>query len=123
MTPISLRSLALAVPLAAAGLMPALAHWKPQYANNPPEIRHWFQGQYNKRGQWCCDKSDGHAFFGTYEINKDGSVTLHLTGDETRTLPAYMVLHGPNPTGHAVWWYAQVGQMHKDYCFAPGSLT
>ena len=111
------------VGLIAAAAAPALAHWRPQYANQPPQIRQWYQAQHNKRGQWCCDKSDGHAYFGQYTLNADGSVTLHVSDNETRTLPSYMVLQGANPTGHAVWWYAQVGNYHKDYCFAPGSLT
>jgi hypothetical protein len=34
-----------------------------------------------------------------------------------------MVLKGPNPTGHAVWWYLEVGSQHRDYCFAPGTLS
>lgn len=117
-----LRLLALAA-LIAAVAAPALARWKPQYANAPPEVRQWFQAQRNGRGQWCCDKSDGHAYFGQYTLNADGSVTLQLGSDRTHTLPAYMVLQGPNPTGHAVWWYAEVGSYHKDFCFAPGSLT
>jgi len=118
------RSLALAAAFAGLlGALPALAHWKPQYANQPPEVQHWLQAQHNKRGQWCCDKSDGHAFFGTYSLNQDGSVTLHVSKDKTRTIPSYMVLEGPNPTGHAVWWYAEIGDYHRDYCFAPGSLT
>jgi len=57
-----------------------------------------------------------------YAINKDGSVSIE--GEQgPRTLPGYMVLKGPNPTGHAVWWFTDAGGDHRDYCFAPGTLT
>jgi hypothetical protein len=81
----------------------------------------WFSAQYNHNGEWCCDVSDGHEFDGNYVVNANGSVTIE-TDDGDRTLPAYMVLSGPNPTGHAVWWFTEspiVG--HHDYCFAPGA--
>ncbi|HZD90951.1 MAG TPA: hypothetical protein VE224_12690 [Pseudolabrys sp.] len=101
---------------------PVLARWKPEYAKKDPQIQAWYKSQHNAQGQWCCDKSDGHPYFGTYTMNKDGSVTLDLKQGK-RTLPAYMVLGGPNPTGHAVWWYLDVAGHHTDFCFAPGTLT
>lgn len=98
----------------AAGARPSAA-----YANSAPEIKAWFSNQRNGKGQSCCADSDGFPFFGAYEINAaDGSVTLQ-TEAGPRTLPAYMVLKGPNPTGHAIWWH--IGQ--TDYCFSPGSLS
>lgn len=87
-----------------------------KYANAP--YHEWYKEQYNAHGQWCCDKSDGHDYYGTVTFNADGSVTL----DGGHTLPAYMVLKGPNPTGHAVWWYVSNEFGHRDYCFAPGSM-
>ncbi len=101
---------------------PVSARWSPEYANNPPEVQEWFQKQHNALGQWCCDKSDGHPFFGSYTLNQDGSVTLDPQSDHTHMIPAYMVLHEANPTGHAVWWYIEAGGTHKDFCFAPGTL-
>ncbi len=101
---------------------PVMARWKPEYAKSDPKIQAWYKGQHNAQGQWCCDESDGHPFFGSYTINKDGSVTLDLKSGK-RTLPAYMVISGPNPTGHAVWWFLDTGQSHTDFCFAPGTLT
>lgn len=100
------------------------AHWKPQYGKADPVIQKWYRTQHNAQGEWCCDKSDGHPFYGAYALNKDGSVTLDLGKAGKRTLPTYMVLKGANPTGHAVWWWAPIGpDLHHDYCFAPGSLT
>ena len=101
----------------------ALARWQPSYANADPKIQAWYKGQHNKQGQWCCDEADGHPFFGGYTLNKDGSVTLDLASGK-RTLPSFMVITGPNPTGHAVWWYVGDDPASRtDFCFAPGSLT
>ena len=83
------------------------ARWKPEYGNHPPEVQAWYKQQHNSRGEWCCNESDGHPFFGNYSINEDGSVTVNFEGKE-HVLPDYMVLKGPNPTGHAVWWYLDV---------------
>lgn len=102
----------------------AAARWKPEYAKADPEIRAWYRSQHNAQGQWCCDESDGHPFFGGYTLNKAGSVTLDLAGGRKHTIPAYMVIAGPNPTGHAVWWFLIDGAgNHTDFCFAPGTLT
>jgi hypothetical protein len=115
-----IAGLALAAWIAAGG---AQAKWKPEYAKSDPKIQAWYKSQRNAQGQWCCDESDGHPYFGGYTINKDGSVTLDLAGGKKHTVPAYMVITGPNPTGHAVWWYLDTGGNHTDFCFAPGTLT
>ncbi len=101
---------------------PVLARWKPEYGKQPREVQQWYKGQHNAQGQWCCDESDGHRYDGGYTLNQDGSVTLELASGQRR-LPEYMVLKGPNPTGHAVWWYLDTGDNHTDFCFAPGTLT
>lgn len=104
------------------GAAPVMARWKPEYAKVDPKIQAWYKSQHNAQGQWCCDESDGHRYDGSYTMNQDGSVTLHLASGP-RTLPAYMVLSGPNPTGHAVYWYLDTGDTRTDFCFAPGTLT
>lgn len=114
-----------AVLIALAGAVcatPALARWKPQYAGQSPQVRNWFEHQHNARGQSCCLDADGHPFYGAYVINPNGSVTLDLPRGQ-RTLPAYMVLPGPNPTGHAIYWYKDYGTARIDYCFSPGTLS
>jgi hypothetical protein len=99
----------------------AEARWSGNHRGSPA-LRDWFERQHNARGQWCCLKGDGHPFYGAYTINTDGSVTLQLRRG-ARTLPAYMVLYGPNPTGHAVYWYRDYGTVRLDFCFAPGTLS
>lgn len=102
---------------------PVMARWKPEYAKADPKVQAWYRSQRNAQGQWCCDESDGHPYHGSYTLNKDGSVTLDLAGGKKHTIPAYMVITGPNPTGHAVWWYLESGSNRTDFCFAPGTLT
>jgi hypothetical protein len=98
------------------------ARWKAQYVNSPPDVQVWYGAQHNQKGEWCCDKSDGHAYFGDYRLTEDGGVELQLNG-KPHKLPAYMLLKGQNPMGHAVWWYTENMMGHVDYCFTPGILT
>lgn len=99
---------------------PAHAHWTGTVAD--PAIASWYKDQHNSAGQWCCDESDGHPYFGEWSANEDGSVTVELNGKK-HVLPKHMILTGPNPTGHAVWWFTDVEGVHMDYCFAPGTLS
>jgi len=117
---IAIRTAGAAVAGALLLIGAAQARWRPEYGQQPAGTQAWYQQQHNDKGQWCCDQSDGHPFFGTYKMNEDGSVTIDADGGP-RTLPAYMILKGGNPTGHAVWWYLEVGNQHHDYCFAPGA--
>jgi hypothetical protein len=97
----------------------AREQYQGQYANISPAIQTWFTTQHNKSGQWCCNESDGHDFYGDYWLDADGSVEFDADGMHHH-LPDYMVLDGSNPLGHAVWWYADCGYSHIDYCFALG---
>lgn len=99
-------------------LAPAFAR-DPQGIHANSEHHEWYGQQHNENGEWCCDKSDGHAYYGAVTINPDGSIIL----DGGHKLPAYMVLKGPNPTGHAVWWFTENAGGHTDYCFSPGMLS
>lgn len=103
-------------------LAPALARDADgRYAGSP--YAEWFKSQHNSEGQWCCDKSDGHEYDGYYQFDKDGGVTVELNG-KAHKLPKHMILTGPNPTGHAVWWFLDTEAYgHIDYCFAPGTLS
>ena len=96
------------------------AKWKADYANADPGIKQWYSAQRNKNGGWCCDNADGHDFYGDYKLDTDGSVEFDADGVHHK-LPPFMVLNGPNPTGHAVWWYiVQQDGTYHDYCFALG---
>lgn len=89
-----------------------------QYANVPHH--EWYKAQRNKAGNACCDEADGHDYYGDYRINEDGSV--EILGRHPDHIQAYKVLDGPNPTGHAVWWYVDYGDWGvTTYCFAPGA--
>ena len=103
-------------------LAPALARDPDGLHAGSPHAQ-WFKNQHNSEGQWCCDESDGHPFFGEYKLNEDGSVSIADEG-KTYKLPAYMVLKGGNPTGAAVWWFTTNYHGERtSYCFAPGTLS
>ena len=86
-----------------------------------PKISAWFASQHNANGGWCCDSADGHPFYGSYTFDANGDVEFNADGKHYH-LPAYMVLTGPNPTGSAVWWFAENYNGERiSYCFAPGS--
>jgi len=91
------------------------ARWKPEYAAQSEAMRNWYSSQRNAKGTWCCDDGDGHRYDGSVKMLPDGSVQL----DGGVIIPEYMVLKGPNPTGHAVWWYIINWNGNRtDYCFA-----
>jgi hypothetical protein len=65
--------------------------------------------------------ADAHDYFGDYAINLDGSVVLK-SGVIPYRIEPYKVLDGPNPTGHAIWWYLDYGDWGiTTFCFAPGA--
>lgn len=88
-----------------------------KYVNSP--LSEWYSVQHNKVGNFCCDKADAHDFYGSYQLDSDGSVEFAANGTHYH-LSSDLVLSGPNPTGHAVWWYAEGKGWHNDYCFALG---
>lgn len=107
--------------IATSAVQPAHAGWTGTVSD--PAIAAWYKNQHNAEGQWCCDESDGHPYFGDYKINDDGSVTIHDEG-KRYDLPSKMVLKGANPTGAAVWWFTQNYHGERtSYCFAPGTLS
>jgi hypothetical protein len=98
-------------------MTPAMAHNYGLY--NDSVLSAWYANQKNMRGEYCCNKADGHDFYGNYSLNAD---TVEFDADGVHyILPNYMVLLGPNPTGHAVWWYITNPDGSKiSYCFAVG---
>jgi hypothetical protein len=97
----------------------AQARWKPEYGKANPKIGEWYGKQHNQKGEWCCDNSDGHPYYGGVKFLADGGVEL----DGGWKLPAYMVLKGANPTGHAVWWFVDNEGTRTNYCFHLGTLS
>jgi hypothetical protein len=81
----------------------------------------WYESQVNKKGEWCCNEADGHPYYGDYKLTEDGRVVFDFQGQHVE-IPKDRVLNGPNPTGHAVWWYTDGASGRFDWCFATGSL-
>lgn len=94
--------------------LPANARDDGRYAGSP--YKHWYESQHNAIGGYCCNEADGKDFYGDYRLTHDGGVEFDDNGQHYK-LPAYMVLTGPNPTGHAVWWHVA----ETSFCFAVGS--
>ena len=46
-------------------------------------------------------KPMAEPYYGSWTFNGDGSVKL----DNGARINSCMVMRGPNPTGHAVWWH------------------
>jgi hypothetical protein len=107
-------SVALSAPT--TGMIQAREHYPGQYANVRPDLRQWYEDQRNGEGLKCCAESDAYDFYGDYTLHEDGSVDFETDGIRQH-IPAYQVLTGPNPTGHAVWWRNDSG---GSYCFALG---
>jgi hypothetical protein len=100
----------------ATGKVEARERYPGQYANVRPDPKQWYEEQRNSEGLKCCAESDAYDFYGDYIIYEDGSVEFESDGIRQH-IPAYQVLTGPNPTGHAVWWRNESG---GSYCFALG---
>jgi hypothetical protein len=107
-------SVALLAPLTAE--IQARERYPGQYANVQPDLKKWYEDQRNSEGLQCCAESDAYDFYGDYKVSEDGSVEFEAEGVRQH-IPAYQVLTGPNPTGHAVWWRNELG---GSYCFALG---
>ena len=91
-----------------------------------PVLHDWFDKQHSIKQVYCCNVSDGHILddqdwhsTGTgYEIRVNGK-WFPVPPDAMRDV----ITGGPNPTGHAVAWYAVLPWYNDGvliYCFAPG---
>jgi len=94
-----------------------------KYANSPNAA--WFSRQYNSQHGYCCTMADAHLYYGPYDVQADGSVTIPLVNGTKRSVESGKGLEfnpdDPNPTGTAVWWYSSITEAGT-YCFALGSL-
>ena len=95
----------------------AQARWKPAYAVSP--YREWYKHQRDRRGWPCCARSDAHPAYDAYTKQGKWHVVIH--GKDYQISPRQL-LHGPNPTGHAIVWYDGVGDYVDIFCFAPGPM-
>lgn len=87
-----------------------------KWAGNP--FSAWYESQKDSNGNSCCGEADAHDYWGGVQLLLDGSVLL----DGNVKIGADKVLKGPNPTGHAVWWYNEGDGWHNDYCFSLPSM-
>lgn len=118
----AMRTVTATVALLAVVATTAHAKWKPEYANAPQAYKDFYNNAHDSRGRSCCMQADAHSFYGAYKLNRDGSVDVSHN-KKTFHIPSEQVLKGINPTGTAVWWYAEGPTWHIDYCFALGTLS
>ena len=102
--------------------LPCLAAPPPAADLNGP-LHTWFEHQHSVTGAWCCKLADGHIL---------AEQDWRVSGDHYQVwinniwlkVPATALrdpLGSPNPTGHAVVWWTQVGDETVILCFAPGN--
>ena len=103
-------SLALFAAPAAAGPPPpdsAEAHDLDRY-------RSWFAQQHNAYGMMCCSVADGrevdvrelHGHYAVRFLHPGSIAGVRPNADTWYPVPDEAILHGPNPTGHAIAWWS-----------------
>lgn len=95
----------------------------PSDAGPDGSLHVWFEHQHSITGAWCCNLADGHVIAESDWRTSDGHYEVKIEGN-WHMVPASALrdpLGGPNPTGHAVVWWKQVGSDTVILCFAPGS--
>lgn len=82
----------------------------------------WFAAQHAVNGVWCCDVSDGHLLADDAWRAGEGAYEVLIGGRWYRVPPGALrdPKGGPNPTGHAIVWYAAGAYGVHIFCFAPG---
>jgi hypothetical protein len=108
---------ALCFVVALAGAYGKNLDWR--YDNAPNKKR--YESRVNKKGERCCNEADGEPYYRDNRLTEDGRAVFDFQGQHVE-IPKDRVLTGPNPTGHAVWWYTEGASGRFDGCFATGSL-
>jgi hypothetical protein len=119
-----MRRWILALVSAAFLLAPAQARWKPDYANQPPEVQDWYRNaQLTERAQQrfpfknCCEHAD--VVKTQFRVNKatSGDEWYWLDGETWRRVPADIIHWGERaPGGKPILFVFQ----DKETCFWPG---
>ncbi|HLH97079.1 MAG TPA: hypothetical protein VKW08_18365 [Xanthobacteraceae bacterium] len=107
---------------------PAAARPSPQWANQPKDVRDWFQSlmQPDNPSMSCCGQADAFEA-DTFEVEGDHYVAIITNGKGTLpegthvSVPnSKMKWDSGNPTGHGVIFIGSSGQV---YCYvAPGGV-
>lgn len=122
----------LALALALVTIMPARAHYKPEYAQASPEMKEYFNSLHNENHIPCCDTSDGRRID---DADWDLSCTTNPVGLECHyrvriegewyDIPNEALVTGlPAPkddTRGAIVWPVPQGKGYYIRCFRPGS--
>jgi hypothetical protein len=84
----------------------------------------WFVLQRNMRGGSCCNVSHAHYLKDEDWRNGDRHYQVRIK-DRWYDIEDWQMLKpaDPNPTGHAVLWYNDIGGTFLIYCFTPSRET
>jgi hypothetical protein len=88
-----------------------------------PALHTWFERQHSMVGDWCCSVADGHILADS-EWRVSGGRYEIWVNEVWHVVPGYAQRDprgGPNPTGHAIAWWTQVGPDLVIHCFEPGT--
>jgi hypothetical protein len=111
--------------LASSVIGVALARDNGQWANQPADIREWFNGLHSQGHGPCCSFADGLSIEDPdWRITTAGTYQVYYQ-QKWRDVPPDAVVKGANRVGHAVLWPVQFGggAVITIRCFLPGSET
>ena len=96
----------------------AYARWKPEYAQQSPEVRQWFEGLHDKKGFMCCSNMDGVKLEDPDWEMSGNNYRVRIDG-KWQDVPPDAVLDIPNRFGPAIVWRLN----GKIRCFIAGAGT
>jgi hypothetical protein len=88
-----------------------------RYANSPH--KDWVKGLKNKKGQGCCDTSDGYPADVEWDTDHD-RYRVRIDG-LWYVVPPDAVLTEPNRLGYPMVWYWRENGVPQIRCFIPGA--
>lgn len=119
----------------------ALATWRPEYAQLPDDVRHWFRSQVEPgSGRSCCNEADSVAaeeelrgnhhwtrFVARVKVMVDGAPHEEEYQTNWMEVPEKAILQGANPNGAPVVWWRLMSRTDegewrfKIVCYARGN--
>lgn len=115
--------------LSACAAPPAIAKWRPEYAQlYSPEERQWFRSQRNPQtGTPCCNEADGTyaeedirdgGYWARFEFRRSEHAAAETSN--WMKVPPETIIRSPNRHGApTVWWYYNGAPGIR--CFCPGA--
>lgn len=87
-----------------------------------PELTPWFKELQSKKGEVCCDGTDGTRLGDVDWESNNGKYRVRIEG-QWIDVPDDAVVEGPNRAGHTLVWPYKGYMGTTIRCFMPGSMT